>query len=260
MTQPFNAGLRFVEAGELDSRVLDLDDLDVTNRRGDDLGELDGFLVDAASGRPRYVVVDSGGWFHSKRFAVPVSQATYDSELRTLSLDLDRETIGRFPSFDDDRFERWTPESWREYDDGVSRVVTPATITRGQTDRPAPAAAWWSSGAWTEYGHDAGRDEIRRDYREEVVSRERAADDVARDDRLAAERYVRDVEHHPVADRDVVRTDADYGTRAQPGDILGIESGGERTGIGDTAEDEDRRREQAERDVRELPTDKRDRR
>jgi hypothetical protein len=30
--------------------------------------------------------------------------------------------------------------------------------------------------------------------------------------------------------------------RAQPGDVLGIERGGETTGLGDTDEDEDRRR------------------
>ena len=34
--------------------------------------------------------------------------------------------------------------------------------------------------------------------------------------------------------------------RAQPGDVLGIERGGETTGVGDTEEDEDRRRREAE--------------
>jgi hypothetical protein len=40
-----------------------------------------------------------------------------------------------------------------------------------------------------------------------------------------------------------------YGGRAQPGDILGIETGGETTGIGDTAEDEDDRRKSAEKNA-----------
>ena len=34
--------------------------------------------------------------------------------------------------------------------------------------------------------------------------------------------------------------------RAQPGDVLGIERDGERTHLGETAEDEDERREDAE--------------
>ncbi len=37
--------------------------------------------------------------------------------------------------------------------------------------------------------------------------------------------------------------------RAQPGDVLGIERGGETTGLGDTEEDEDRRRRDALEDA-----------
>jgi hypothetical protein len=40
------------------------------------------------------------------------------------------------------------------------------------------------------------------------------------------------------------------GGRAQPGDVLGIETGGERTSIGDTSEDENKRRENAEKATR----------
>jgi hypothetical protein len=250
MTQPYRAGLRFVEAGELDSRVLDLDDLDVTNRLGDDLGELDGFLVDADTGRPRYVVIDSGGWFHSKRFAVPVSEAVYDHERRALSVDLDRTAITRFPSFDDDQFDRWSEDSWKQYDEGVAHAIAP-TGGRARLDDDAAGASWWGSTAWTEFGHLAGRDDIRRDHEDEVMARQRAAGVVAREDAGSGERYVREAEHG-VRDRD-----AEYGVRAQPGDILGIESGGETTGIGDTAEAEDNRRERAERDIRDVPPDER---
>ena len=38
-----------------------------------------------------------------------------------------------------------------------------------------------------------------------------------------------------------------YGGRAQPGDILGIETGGETTGIGDTSDDENKRRRDSEK-------------
>ena len=37
------------------------------------------------------------------------------------------------------------------------------------------------------------------------------------------------------------------GGRAQPGDILGIETGGETTGIGETSEDENKRRRATEK-------------
>ena len=42
-------------------------------------------------------------------------------------------------------------------------------------------------------------------------------------------------------------TSPHFGGRAQPGDILGIETGGETTAIGDTTEDEDERRADLEK-------------
>ena len=46
---------------------------------------------------------------------------------------------------------------------------------------------------------------------------------------------------------DVTRETGDG--RAQPGDVLGIEQDGERTHLGETREDEDERREDAEEEV-----------
>ncbi len=49
-------------------------------------------------------------------------------------------------------------------------------------------------------------------------------------------------------DRDRLPTPPD--DRAQPGDVLGVERDGERTHLGETREDEDKRREEAEEAVR----------
>ena len=43
-----------------------------------------------------------------------------------------------------------------------------------------------------------------------------------------------------------------YGGRAQPGDILGIETGGETTSIGETSDDENKRRRDAEKAAAKL--------
>jgi len=48
-----------------------------------------------------------------------------------------------------------------------------------------------------------------------------------------------------------------FGGRAQPGDVLGLETGGETTGLGDTAKDEDERRRDAEKRDAELDRDER---
>jgi hypothetical protein len=41
-------------------------------------------------------------------------------------------------------------------------------------------------------------------------------------------------------------TSPHFDGRAQPGDVLGVETGGERTYVGDTSEDENKRRRDAE--------------
>jgi hypothetical protein len=263
MTHSQDGGLRFVDASDLDSRVLVLEDLDVVNSNGDDLGEVDGFLVDAGSGRPRYVLIDSGGWFHSRRYAVPVGFVHYDVGLHALRVDLTRDTINRFPAFDE-RFDSWSADRWRQYDEGVTSAARPPSSSV-RDDAGVPMATWWQSNAWTEFGHATGRGDIRRDYETEVAARRDAAAEVSREDFGAS--------REAMLARDDDRVDADrvvddtgraprYGERAQPGDVIGIESGGETTGIGDTADDEDTRRERAERDIEDLDFDEdpRDRR
>jgi hypothetical protein len=238
MTAPYHSTtLRYVDADRLDNRVLDLDGLDVKNSAGDHLGDVDGFLVDAASGRPRYVVVDSGGWFSSKRFLVPVHHARVDADRRALRVDFDKDTINRFPRLEEDRFDSVTDEEARVYDQGVIRAwESSGTYVRdgaayGEYDT-AMAPAWWNASAWMSDADRMTRDDFAR------------ADDarVVREDTVMA----RETEDR-VDDRraDEYRAPA-YGERAQPGDVLGIESSGERTSIGDTAEDEDKQREQSE--------------
>ena len=48
--------------------------------------------------------------------------------------------------------------------------------------------------------------------------------------------------------------------RAQPGDVLGFETGGETTSLGDTSEDENKRRDDAEKEVAEDIKKRRDER
>jgi hypothetical protein len=70
----------------------------------------------------------------------------------------------------------------------------------------------------------AAANPAKNSYREELVT----ARDKDADQRLG------DVSPH-------------LGGRAQPGDVLGLETGGEETHVGDTNEDEDERRRDAEK-------------
>jgi hypothetical protein len=230
--------LRYVDADRLDNRVLDLDGLDVKNSAGDHLGDVDGFLVDAASGRPRYIVVDSGGWFSSRRFLVPVHHARVDAGRRALRVDFDRDTINRFPRLEEDRFDAVTDDEARSYDQGVMHAwESSALYVRDDTSplgyEAGIAPAWWNASAWMRDADRVQRDDgafagDTRGVREDTV--------MARDEDAVVDDRPGDEYRAPA-----------YGERAQPGDILGIESGGERTSIGDTARDEDKRREDAER-------------
>ena len=84
---------------------------------------------------------------------------------------------------------------------------------------------------------------VRESYDRELVTARAWEDEGTRGPRGEAERGEReDVSPH-------------LDGRAQPGDVLGLETGGERTYIGDTPEDEDKRRHSAERAATDLDED-----
>lgn len=251
--------LRYVDADQLDRHVLDLDGLDVRNAADDHIGDVEGLLVDTVSGRPRYLVVDSGGWFRSRRFLLPVMHARLDSDRRALRVDFDRETINRFPEMRDERFDTLTDDELDRYDQGVLQASAADLRGTGSEGVRAvdydTAPTWWNSQAWAATPV-AGVDTVspRRPLSSDVAGR--SHEEIS--GRLREEDDVYLVRDEPVVsrDRDDLRRDdlraPAVGERAQPGDILGIESGGETTGLGDTAADEDRRRAEAEKAIRDV--------
>jgi PRC-barrel domain len=232
----------------------------VESPTGEKLGKVDGFVLDSASARPYYVVVDAGGWFKSKHFLLPVGHArlTSDDDRDALVADLSRDRIERFPGFDKDEFQKMSPEALKRFNDDTCEACSVTVVTYSETDpyaawdRPDYAYPdWWSAqptlpsrmgdSAFKEIGdYEPARtgqpaDTSFRD-RERVV----AADRSENAGRLATDREM----------REGGETSPHYGGRAQPGDVLGLETGGESTSIGDTAEDENERRRKAEKSTR----------
>ena len=227
--------LRYVAASGLSRHVLNLERREVTGTDGEALGSLDGFLVDTASGQPEFIVVSAGGWLNARRYLIPADQARFDEGERGLRADLDRETVARFPEIDDRRIEALRHDELGRYRDDVSRVCCPDDTDLRRLDRARGAhttGTWWSSTGW-------------------LTSMVSGAPSVsaggAVDERLTG---VAETEPRAEAPPERVGDAPAVGERAQPGDVLGIESGGETTSIGDRAEDEDRRRERAEEDLR----------
>src|SRR3954469_21856146 len=98
----------------------------------------------------------------------------------------------------------------------------------------AGASFWWSRnvGADTRTEIDI-RDNrsTRNDTRETTRTRDESREEV-------------------LASENAGDTSPHLGGRAQPGDVLGVETGGERTYVGDTSEDENKRRRDAEEAAR----------
>jgi hypothetical protein len=186
---------------------LDIDDMLVRNSAKEKVGNVDGFIVDSESGRPYYIVVDAGGWFKSKQFLVPIGQVEVDGDRDALVVGLTKEQIHRFPGFDSDEFEKLTDTDIKRINDEICAVYEPGSAY--SADEPYSAA-------WTRRPYHAPDW-----WRTTVGPGQRDAPDAG-------------------------ETSPHQGGRAQPGDVLGLETGGERTYIGDTSDDENARRRDAE--------------
>ena len=220
--------LRYVDADQVGSEVIDFDGLKVRTPAGDKLGDVDGFIVDMDARRPYYVVVDSGGWFSSQKFLVPIGHARVDRDGDALVVDVPRGTLSRYPEYHRESFERLSDDELRAYERRFSDVCCPDdTIAPGSSYDDSYAhyrqPDWWQ----TEY--------YNWDVPAAVGTSGAAALDVDRRiDREVGDARGGDVSPH-------------LGGRAQPGDVIGVETGGERTALGETADDENERRRDAER-------------
>jgi hypothetical protein len=99
--------LRYVRAGDLDDSSNSLDGMKVESGSAENLGTVDGFIVDVASGRPYHVVVDAGGWFKSRLFLLPIGHVGLSDggPSRHLVADISKGHIDRYPGFDRHEFE-----------------------------------------------------------------------------------------------------------------------------------------------------------
>lgn len=225
--------LKYLDANDLADEQLDLQGLPVESPTGEHLGRLEGFIVDVSNGRPYYAVVDAGGWFKSKDYLLPIGQTRLDTSREALIADLNRDRIDRFPGFDKAVFESASQDALRRFNDETSFALTGEAWRYAETEHFSAAWSrpefrhpdWWSATRGT--GAE-GRSGIRSGVDDRIPTMSDLTRPVDR------QSDVRDQSPH------------DDG-RAQPGDVLGIETGGETTRIGETTEDENRRRRDTER-------------
>src|SRR5689334_11603555 len=99
-------GLKYVDADDLDKQTFDFDGLEVVDLSGDKLGKVDGFIMDAAQGRPFHVVVEAGNWFKHKHFLLPIGHVVLDTANRRMTADVAKTRVERFPGFHRSEFEK----------------------------------------------------------------------------------------------------------------------------------------------------------
>jgi hypothetical protein len=153
-TSSYASRLRYLDADGVDSSVVDFDGLDVCGGDGERLGAVEGFIVDLASGRVLYIVIDSGGWFRSRRFLAPIGHAVIDKSRRALSLDISKERLHHYPEFDEARFSAFTDADLRTFEARMSEVCCPeeepddSTLPSWSPDgrRHYRQPEWWIAG------------------------------------------------------------------------------------------------------------------
>lgn len=241
--------LRYVDADEVGSEVVDFDGLKVRRPDGEKLGEVDGFIIDRDAQRAYYVVVDSGGWFRSRQFLVPIGHARMDEDGDALVLDVTRDSIDGYPEFDRDSFERFNDDELRAYQARFDDACCGDTV--GSHDH-FTEPTWWRT---EYYNWDVPAAVGTTGSVAPAGNRRTALDDALPGD---IDHDEPEKHRHEREGEAVVGTRGSQGSdvsphlggRAQPGDVLGVETGGERTGLGDTDEDENDQRRDAERAAR----------
>jgi PRC-barrel domain len=155
-TASYASRLRYLDADGVDDSVVDFDGLDVRGRDGEKLGDVNGFIVDLASGRVLYVVVDSGGWFRSRRFLAPIGHAVVDQARCALTLDISKDRLEQYPEFEEGRFGEFTDDDLRAFEARMAQACCPeeppddgAVIGKAyDTRRHYQQPAWWTGGTY----------------------------------------------------------------------------------------------------------------
>jgi len=147
-----------LDADDVDDTVVEYDGLAVRGLGEDRVGTVDGFIVDAQAGRVYYIVVDSGGWFRSRRFLLPIGHATIDADRKALEVDISRAALSNYPEFDEDRFRQFSDEDLRTFEIRVAAACCPdetrvdlaAQASPYETSRHYAQPPWWKGGAYSQ--------------------------------------------------------------------------------------------------------------
>jgi len=235
--------LRYVDADDLDDKTFDFSDAEVVDSAGEKLGDVDGFIIDVNTGRPYHVVVEAGHWFRHKHFLIPIGHVGLAANDKRLVADVSKERVERFPGFDRGEFEKLSDAEMDQMSQSMASACRPDEIvvaTSWETWSDYASPSWWDESFYRPESTDrsaiGGRESSAASSGASTSNRETERRRTETDDRELVTAHGGDTS--PYA-----------GGRAKPGDVIGVETGGETTHISDTKADENDRRQDAERDA-----------
>lgn len=235
--------LRYVDAKDLDNNAMKLRGLEVDSLKNEKLGKVEGFIIDITTGRPYHVVVGSGGWFKHKHFLLPIGHVALAPANDKLIADIAKDRVERFPGFDKDEFKKMSEDDLKQLEAPTLAACCPdevAAIEIAEWETAHYAyPTWWQADFYRPDRADrAGMNVGGATNLSSGSTSSGATASQSRDQSRQREAVVAKAGDAGMSDN---------GVRAQPGDVLGLDTDGERTYIGDTSEDEDRRRTDAEK-------------
>jgi hypothetical protein len=128
--------LRYVKASDLHDKTIPFDRFDVRNVAGENLGDVNGFILDGTTGDPYYLVVDSKGWFKTTHYLVAIGHARVDGARGGIVVDLTKEQVKNFPGFDLDEFEEWRDDAVTRFNNDMTGICcVDAMVTAGESPR-----------------------------------------------------------------------------------------------------------------------------
>lgn len=114
---PASAGskLRYIPADQVEAAGQAFQDMTVIEEHTSSrLGHVDGFVLDPAAKRAYFVVIDSGGWFRSRRFMLPIRHARL--ERGALRVDVPKDDLSRYPQYGRVRVAAWSAAEMRAFE------------------------------------------------------------------------------------------------------------------------------------------------
>jgi len=139
--------LRYVGAADLDDTAMSLDGMKVESESAENLGTVDGFIVDVATGRPYHVVVDAGGWFKSRLFLLPIGHVGLsEAPSAHLVADIAKAHIDRYPGFDLHEFEKLSDDELQRMNTAMASSCCPEEqVERYEQWTHYRAPSWWDA-------------------------------------------------------------------------------------------------------------------